>query len=953
MKKRLLSILTALAMCLSLLPATLLAASDPGKLVFDISEGSVIIDEGTEAGTIKVTYGDGQVKDGISPGEAIIVTGSFAKKEGDEAAHQLAVNTSANIIARDLTIDNTGFDGCCAMSVSGEAANVTLSLEGENTFTAGGSAVCIMVVNDSTLTIAGDGSVTAQGGGVYGCAGIRTYYGNIIISGGTVNAIGGETEIDGMITSAIAVNYGDITVSGGTVNATGGTVKNVSSESTGIFARNADIIITGGTVNATGENVASAESRSIGINAESGSIIISGGKVNATGGAVTGNHCWSWGIHVLYNDLTISNSEVNANGGKVTGENSQSSGIYVGGDTVINDGMVIAIAGAATGKDGISSGICTDGDITVSGTADVTARGGDIPLAENAGDEATAMARESYGIYAQSGEVTIHGGTLEAAGGNNAGWSMGINSRGVGTVTVNGGTLNAAGGHAKYTAMEGCAVSYGISGGELTVNGGTVTVTGGDAYGNDPESLGVTVRQVAITDGTLNVNGGAATAKWGSARSCAISAWGDMKNSGGAVTAKGGNAAFGSETVHELSDCASSFGIRSGHNIEISGGTVKAAGGAADTESNGIKIQYNYYPDYGEVDGGCLSVSGGEVNATGGAADNSFGICAGVYRYDMSGLLAVEPGSITITGGRVTARTLAGAGAEVRMALNVAPGLPDVYWWRTAENDALTESSTPYTYSEAHTYAEFAVCHILTKTEAKAAACTEAGNSEYWTCSLCGKYFSDSEGTTEIEKDSWVIPAAGHSFNGDTCTECGYVMVISFEDVPDGAYFFDAVQWAVKNGITNGTSETTFRPNNNCTRAQAVTFLWRAAGCPTPETSELPYEDVVKGSYYEKAVLWAVENGITNGTSATTFRPEAVCTRAQIVTFLWRFMDMPEAGATNPFTDVAQDAYYMDAVLWAVENGITNGTSATTFRPEAVCTRAQIVTFLYRCIGEE
>ena len=951
MKKRLLSILMALALLLSLLPTAALAASDPGKLVFDVSEGSVIIDEGTEAGTIKVTYGNGEVKDGISSGETIIVTGSFTKTEGDEAAHQLAVNTSANIIARNLTIDNTGFDGCCAMSVSGEAANVTLSLEGENTFTAGSQSPCLVVTNDSTLTIAGDGSVTAQGGGVYGSAGIIAYYGNIIISGGTVNAIGGETETEGSITQAIAVKYGSITVSGGTVNATGGTVKNVPSDSTGIFARNADIIITGGKVNATGENVAADESRSIGINAESGSITISGGEVNATGGNVTGNNCQSCGIRVPYNNLTISNSEVNATGSVVTGEGGQSCGIYVGGDIVINGGTVEAAGGAATGKDGISSGICADGDITVSGTADVTARGGDIPLADNAGDEATAMVRESYGIFAQGGDVTINGGTLEAAGGNNAAWSMGINSRGVGTVTVNGGTLNTAGGHAKYTAMQSCAVSYGISGNGLTINGGTVTVTGGDAYGNYPESLGVTVGQVAITDGTLNVNGGAATAKWGSATSCAISTWGDIKNSGGAVTAKGGNAAFVTETVHDLSDCASSFGIRSGHNIEISGGTVEAAGGAADTESNGIKIQYNFYPDYGEFDGGCLSVSGGEVNATGGAADNSLGICARVYRYDMSSLLAVEPGTIAITGGRVTTRTLAGEGAEVRMAMNAAPSLPDVYCWRTAETDAYTASTTPYTFSSAHTYAEFVTGHILTKTEAKAASCTEGGNCAYWTCTVCGKYFSDEAGTAEIEKDSWVIPATGHTFSGSTCTVCGYTKVI-FVDVSTNAYYYDAVQWAVNHGITNGTSETTFSPNDPCTRAQVVTFLWRSAGCPAPKSSEMPFKDVSKGSYYETAVLWAVENGFTNGTSATTFSPDEDCTRAQIVTFLWRSQGMPDAGSTNPFTDVTSGEYYYNAVLWAVENGITNGTSATTFSPNENCTRAQIVTFLYRCLSK-
>ena len=952
MKKRLLGILTALALCLSLLPVTALAASDPGKLVFDISEGSVIIDEGTEAGTIKVTYGNGQVKDGISPSENIIVTGSFAKAEGDEAAHQLTVNTSANIVARDLTIDNAGFDGCCVMSVAGEAANVTLSLEGENTFTAGMSTPSITVVNDSTLTIAGDGSVTAQGGGVYGCAGISAQYGNIIISGGTVNAIGGETEFDGVVTHAIAVNYGDITISGGTVNAIGGTVKNVSSESTGIFAREADIIITGGKVNATGEDVAADENRSIGINAESGSITISGGEVNATGGAVTGNKCWSWGIHVSNGDLTMSDGKVNATGSAVTGENSQSSGIYVGGDIVINGGTVEAAGGAATGNDGISSGICADGDITVSGTADVTARGGDIPLADGAGDEATAMVRESFGIFAQGGDVTINGGTLEAAGGNNAAWSMGINSRGVGTVTVNGGTLNAAGGDAKYTAMQSCAVSYGISGGEFTVNGGTVTVNGGDAYGNYPESLGVTVGQVAITAGTVNAEGGAATAKWGSATSCAISSSGKIKISDGIVTAEGGNATFVPETVHDLSDRASSFGIRSGHNIEISGGTLEATGGAADTESYGINIQYNYYPDYGEFDGGCLSVSGGEVKATGGAADDSLGICARVYRYDMSGLLAVEPGTIAITGGRVTARTLAGEGAEVRMAMNAAPSLPDVYCWRTAEADAFTASDKPYTFSNAHTYAEFVAGHIMTKTEAKAATCTEDGNCAYWTCTVCGKYFSDEAGTAEIEKDSWVIPATGHTFSGSTCTVCGYTKAISFVDVTANAYYYDAVQWAVNNGITNGTSETTFSPNDPCTRAQVVTFLWRSAGCPAPKSSEMPFKDVGKGSYYETAVLWAVENGITNGTSATTFSPDEDCTRAQIVTFLWRSQGMPDAGTTNPFTDVTSGEYYYNAVLWAVENGITNGTSATAFGPDEVCTRAQIVTFLYRCLSK-
>ena len=168
-----------------------------------------------------------------------------------------------------------------------------------------------------------------------------------------------------------------------------------------------------------------------------------------------------------------------------------------------------------------------------------------------------------------------------------------------------------------------------------------------------------------------------------------------------------------------------------------------------------------------------------------------------------------------------------------------------------------------------------------------------------------------------------------------------------FTDVPSGAYYEDAVAWAVNNGITGGTSATTFAPDGFCTRAQAVTFLWRAAGSPAPKSTAMAFTDVPAGSYYYDAVLWAIENGVTKGTSDTTFSPNANCSRGQIVTFLWRSQKSPDAAAANPFTDVAANAYYTSAVLWAVEKSITGGTSATTFSPSANCTRAQIVTFIY------
>ena len=396
--------------------------------------------------------------------------------------------------------------------------------------------------------------------------------------------------------------------------------------------------------------------------------------------------------------------------------------------------------------------------------------------------------------------------------------------------------------------------------------------------------------------------------------------------------------------------------------------------------------------------------------------------------------------------------------------------------------------------------------HKLTKTDAKAATCTEAGNEAYWTCSGCGKYFSDENGINEIEKDSWVLKTLGHDMTktdskaatctedgnneyytcsrcggvfkdeagtqattveaetlkklghdwsnkngicarcdakctethkpGTTCSVChkytsypyvpgaptypatapavpngtvtvspanaskganvtvtvkpneGYELgslavkdasgdllpladlgsgkysfvmpdgkvsveaefvktaATSFADVPANAYFADAVKWAVDKGVTNGLSDTMFGPYESCTRAQIVTFLWRAAGSPEPKAMS-SFTDVPASAYYAKAVEWAVENGITNGMTETTFAPNATCTRGQSVTFLYRALKGTASGSTN-FTDVKPDAFYADAVNWAVASDVTNGTSNTTFSPNADCTRAEIVTFLYR-----
>ena len=172
--------------------------------------------------------------------------------------------------------------------------------------------------------------------------------------------------------------------------------------------------------------------------------------------------------------------------------------------------------------------------------------------------------------------------------------------------------------------------------------------------------------------------------------------------------------------------------------------------------------------------------------------------------------------------------------------------------------------------------------------------------------------------------------------------------ISSFEDVSAGAYYYEAIQWAVDNGITSGISDTSFGPDQTCTRAQAMTFLWRAAGSPEPSSSN-SFRDVSPEAWYAGAVQWAVENGITGGTGPDTFSPDAVCSRGQIMTFLWRAQNSPESGGSGRFSDVSDSAYYAKAVHWAIGAGITSGTSDSTFSPDDDCTRAQIMAFLYQC----
>ena len=245
-----------------------------------------------------------------------------------------------------------------------------------------------------------------------------------------------------------------------------------------------------------------------------------------------------------------------------------------------------------------------------------------------------------------------------------------------------------------------------------------------------------------------------------------------------------------------------------------------------------------------------------------------------------------------------------------------------------------------------------------------APTCTEGGYT-IWTCSRCGDSYVDDE-TAPLGHD-WdegqVTLEPTEDQEGErtfTCLRCGQTRTeaipalepFRFDDVRDPAkFYYDAVYWAVNQNpaVTNGTSENLFSPNNSCTRGQVVTFLWRAAGCPEPTITTCSFTDVKPGAYYYTAMLWALETNITQGASEDRFAPNQPCTRAQTVTFLWRAAGSPEPTLTEcPFTDVKPTAYFRDATLWALEHEITNGTTNTTFSPNKVCNRGQVVTFLYR-----
>ncbi len=289
-------------------------------------------------------------------------------------------------------------------------------------------------------------------------------------------------------------------------------------------------------------------------------------------------------------------------------------------------------------------------------------------------------------------------------------------------------------------------------------------------------------------------------------------------------------------------------------------------------------------------------------------------------------VISMEDGHMTIRSARYLSRTLqydADVGcfrcyAKTKTPLTVYRGETSSLWYTTQ----------PKMHD-----------HQLVETGRREPTCTMSGWIDF-RCTICG----------ELRRQP--LEPLGHEVVNGLCVRCGEVMQLPFRDVPENAYFYDAVVWGLSRGVVNGTTMTTFSPDLSCTRAQAVTFLWRAAGMPE-SSGNTAFADVPADSYYAAAVAWAAENGFTNGTGGGCFSPDAPCTRAQIVTFLWRAAGEPESSGSTAFADVPAGSYYAAAVAWAAENNVTNGTGSGCFSPDDLCTRAQIVTLLYRQLTKE
>ena len=759
---------------------------------------------------------------------------------------------------------------------------------------------------------------------------------------------------------------GDLSISGsGSLTATAGAVEGTSVLSAGICVTG-DLTLNSGSVTATGKKAEAVET-GLGFSAgvyTAGDLVLEGGSLTATAGIAKGYSAQSSGIFTE-GAFTMYDGSLTADGGSAAaastaeGAYATSVGIFIAGAYSMWDGSATAKGGNANGPAAYSTGVAAKGDLSLH-DGSLTATGDDAEggYALSAGIEVASLDEEAYL------NLAVYSGYLEATGGKAVGVteaeSAGVYAERSGLYIYGGedGTpvIKLKGGSASVTsekeADEPYASSNGIYmvAGDVDIYAGIVTITGGSWEGTDGDGWAIYARADVEYDeeGNEIISGGNVT----------------IDCTEIALIPSPGHGFTGTRVILAGIDDDNGYAVYAGNSITIGdalaisdpeGGIIyttdwgdmileSAEEGASPAKSVTIGLQLHKVSFV--IDGSSYS-SAADIPHGMSLNEAYASMIEEAGKTDFSELLNTKKDGYTFLG------FYTDSGDEYDFDTAVSEDMTlTAKWSRNSSSTGggggtytiTVEDATNGTVKADRTRSSYGTTVKLTVapdtgyTLETLTVTTGSGKEIELTNKGDGKY------TFKMPSSKVTIKA---TFMDDN------TMLNFFVDVPAGAYYYDAVLWAAGSGITSGTTATTFSPGDPCTRAQMAAFLWRAAGFPEPVRTSNPFVDIPTDAYYAKAVQWAYEQGITGGTSATTFSPDATCTRGQMATFLSRMADGKPVNDKVIFADIKADAYYAKAVQWAYEQKITAGTSATTFSPDDPCTRAQMVTFLYRYFVKE
>ena len=661
--------------------------------------------------------------------------------------------------------------------------------------------------------------------------------------------------------------------------------------------------------------------------------------------------------------------------------------LELNGKTLTNDAsltkthtITVALGGALTVQDTVGGGVVDNVShacAAVWNNGTTVLNGGKYDRSKENGQNKEENGGNSYYVLVNHGEMTINEGVTVAQNGHyssmiengyqnyssntpSSGYVSGTNAQ-YPSLTINGGSFSG-----------GLNTVKNDDGGKLEINGGN--------FSSVSQAVVLNWNEATISGGTFTINEE-------KVESVILNGYAADAIDQGKLTITGGT--FTSNTDAPVLTTMNNSSAKHSGTIDISGGTLNGdivltdpqAGGTLEISQGAVingDIINQKVADVtvsgGTVTGQVTNDSNGTITVTGGTFPN-----ADVSKYVPKEACVI---SFYSAGGNPVPSIVAKKGGQIKLPTCTRDGdYSFVGWW----SDTKTyDAGETITVNEDMTFT--AQWHNESSGGSSSGGSSSSSSGDYAITVDAGKHGDVSVSPKRADEGDTVTitvdPDKGYEVdevivtdkNGDSIRvrdrgdgEYTFTMPdskvtvevtfveegdeLSFVDVAKSDYYYDAVKWAVDNGVTTGVTDTIFAPGNPCTRAQTVTFLWRAAGMPQAANRVNPFTDVSVNDYYYEAVLWAVENGITGGTTATTFSPNATCTRAQVVTFLWRY-SKEDASILPMFTDVAESDYYYGAVAWAVENGVTTGVTDTTFAPGNPCTRGQIVTFLYRYMGK-